>query len=135
MLERVGMKDCYVVHAPMEERLKLSKDSSQKAEDATLYRSIIGNLRYLVHTRPDITFVVGYLSRFMEARQAITSLPSSTCSGTSRVRSHMDACIIVVTVRGWSDTVTPTMLVTWTLGRAPRAYYSFLGIVQSAGNR
>ena len=67
MLERAGMKDCYAVHAPMEARLKLSKDSSEKAVDATLYRSIIGSLRYLVHTRPDITFVVGYLSRFMEA--------------------------------------------------------------------
>jgi hypothetical protein len=34
--------------------------------DATFYRSIIGSLRYLVHTRPDIAFAVGYLSRFME---------------------------------------------------------------------
>ena len=34
--------------------------------DATLYRSIIGGLRYLVHTRPDITFAVGYVSHFME---------------------------------------------------------------------
>jgi len=67
MLERAGMKDCYAVHAPMEARLKLSKESREKAVDATLYRSIIGSLRYLVHTRTDITFVVGYLSRFMEA--------------------------------------------------------------------
>ena len=34
--------------------------------DATLYRSIIGGLRYLVHTRPDIAFTVDYVSRFME---------------------------------------------------------------------
>ena len=34
--------------------------------DATLYRSIVGGLRYLVHTRPDIAFAVGYVSRFME---------------------------------------------------------------------
>ena len=27
--------------------------------DATLYQSIVGDLRYLVHTRPDIAFVVG----------------------------------------------------------------------------
>ena len=32
----------------------------------TLYRSIVGSLRYLVHTRPDIAFAVGYVSRFME---------------------------------------------------------------------
>jgi hypothetical protein len=32
-----------------------------------MYRSIVGSLRYLVHTRPDIAFAVGYVSRFMEA--------------------------------------------------------------------
>ena len=31
--------------------------------DATLYRSIVGGLRYLVHMRPDIAFAVGYVSR------------------------------------------------------------------------
>jgi hypothetical protein len=51
----------------MEPRLKLSKDGSGEPVDATEYRSIVGSLRYLVHTRPDITFVVGYVSRFMEA--------------------------------------------------------------------
>ena len=34
--------------------------------DATLYRSIVGGLCYLVHMRPDIAFAVGYVSRFME---------------------------------------------------------------------
>ena len=51
---------------PMEERLKLTKASTVARVDATLYRSIIGSLRYLVHTRPDIAFTVGYVSRFME---------------------------------------------------------------------
>ncbi|XP_066391893.1 secreted RxLR effector protein 161-like [Miscanthus floridulus] len=50
----------------MEERLKLTKASTTARVDATLYRSIIGGLRYLVHTRPDISFAVGYVSRFME---------------------------------------------------------------------
>jgi hypothetical protein len=34
--------------------------------DATAYRSIVGSLRYLVNTRPDIVFVVGYVSHFLE---------------------------------------------------------------------
>ncbi|XP_066323815.1 secreted RxLR effector protein 161-like [Miscanthus floridulus] len=50
----------------MEERLKLTKTSTAAKVDATLYRSIVGGLCYLVHTRPDITFVMGYVSRFME---------------------------------------------------------------------
>ena len=59
LLERSDM-------TPMEERLKLTKASTAAKVDATLYRSIIGGLRYLVHTRPDIAFTVGYVSRFME---------------------------------------------------------------------
>ena len=34
--------------------------------DATLYQSIVGGLRYLVHMRPNIAFAVGCISRFME---------------------------------------------------------------------
>ena len=50
----------------MEERLKLMKANTAAKVDATLYWSIIDGLRYLVHTRPDIAFVVGYVSCFME---------------------------------------------------------------------
>ena len=51
----------------MEPRPKLSRDSTTPKEDATEYRSLVESLRYLVHTRPDLTFSVGYVSRFMEA--------------------------------------------------------------------
>ena len=50
----------------MEVRLKLSTKSTTPTVDATMYRSLVGSLRYLVHTRPDIAFAVGYVSRFME---------------------------------------------------------------------
>jgi hypothetical protein len=66
LLERGGMDGCKPCQSPMEERLKLSKDSTSPRVNATSYRSIIGGLRYLAHTRPDISFAVGYLSRFME---------------------------------------------------------------------
>jgi hypothetical protein len=35
--------------------------------DTTSYKSAIGALRYLLHTRPDLAFPVGYLNRSMEA--------------------------------------------------------------------
>jgi hypothetical protein len=42
-------------------------ESGQRGgEDATLYRKLIGNLRYLVHTRPDLIFTVEYFSHFIQ---------------------------------------------------------------------
>lgn len=66
LLERCGMGDCNSLQTPMEERLKLSKHSDKPAVDPTEYRSLVGSLRYLVNTRPDIAFSVGYVSRFLE---------------------------------------------------------------------
>ena len=60
------MAECKSYVTPMEERLKLTKASTAAKVDATLYRSIVDDLRYLVHTRSNIAFVVGYVSRFME---------------------------------------------------------------------
>ena len=66
LLERSGMAECKPCVTSMEEQLKLTKASTATKVDATLYRSIIGGLRYLVHMRPDIAFTIGYVSRFME---------------------------------------------------------------------
>ena len=60
------MVECKPCTTPMEEQLKLSKHSMATKVDAARYRSIVGGLRDLTHTRPDITFAVGYVSRFME---------------------------------------------------------------------
>jgi hypothetical protein len=49
----------------MEERLKLNRDSTTEV-DATQYRRLVGSLRYLVHTRPDLAYSVGYVSRFLQ---------------------------------------------------------------------
>jgi hypothetical protein len=48
------------------ERLKLSQHNMTKKVEATMYRSIVSGLRYLTHTRSDIAYAVGYVSRFME---------------------------------------------------------------------
>jgi hypothetical protein len=47
-------------------RLYLSKSGDTPKVDATHYRSLVGSLRYLVNTRPDLAYSVGYVSRFME---------------------------------------------------------------------
>ncbi|KAE8803358.1 putative polyprotein [Hordeum vulgare] len=66
LLEKASMAECKTSAVPMEAKLKLSKDSTAPATDASYYRSLIGSLRYLVQTRPDIAYAVSYLSRFME---------------------------------------------------------------------
>ena len=65
VVELAGLTDCNPALTPMEERLKLSRDSTTEV-DATQYRRLAGSLRYLAHTRPDLAFSVGYVSRSMQ---------------------------------------------------------------------
>jgi hypothetical protein len=65
------MAGCNVCHTPIENRLKLSKASPEDAVDATRFRSVVGSLRYLCNSRPDITHAVGMVSRFMEAPSTV----------------------------------------------------------------
>ncbi|MDM1625928.1 hypothetical protein HX072_24750, partial [Escherichia coli] len=67
ILKELGMDECNASETPMEERLKLSKKSKGKPLDTTMYRGIVGSLRYLTHTRQDLSFTVGIVSRFIEA--------------------------------------------------------------------
>uniref|UniRef100_A0ACD5U6F7 Uncharacterized protein n=1 Tax=Avena sativa TaxID=4498 RepID=A0ACD5U6F7_AVESA len=70
LLQKAGLEECNPCAVPIEARLKLSKKGTGQLVDATHYRSIVGSHRYLVHTRPDITYAVGYVSRFMEEPRA-----------------------------------------------------------------
>lgn len=62
----------------MESNLKISKAKDEQEINATEYRRAIGCLRYLVHTRPDLAFSVGVLSRYMQSPR-ITRLSYETC--------------------------------------------------------
>ncbi|KAM0001541.1 putative RNA-directed DNA polymerase [Helianthus debilis subsp. tardiflorus] len=66
ILKLAGMTECNSSKFPMHHKLKLTKEGEGKEVDPTLYRRLIGSLRYLIHTRPDISYSVGVVSRFME---------------------------------------------------------------------
>jgi hypothetical protein len=67
ILEVTGMSKCNPTKTPLEVGMKLSKKDAGEPVDATKYRSIIGSLRYLVNTRPDLAHSVGLVSKYMEA--------------------------------------------------------------------
>jgi len=67
ILEEAGMAECNLVHTPMEAGLNLSKAPKEKDIDATSDRRNVGCLRYLLHTRPDLSFCVGVLRRYMQS--------------------------------------------------------------------
>ncbi|GKA26081.1 retrovirus-related pol polyprotein from transposon TNT 1-94 [Tanacetum coccineum] len=64
-LEKFNMAGCKTACTPMNIGEKLQHEDGTEAADGTLYRSLIGRLIYLTHSRPDISFSVGLLSRFM----------------------------------------------------------------------
>ncbi|XP_031493243.1 uncharacterized mitochondrial protein AtMg00810-like [Nymphaea colorata] len=66
VLIQFGMLDCNPTKIPMEPRSQLNKDPKGQSVDATEYRRVIGCLRYLLHTRPDLLYAVGVASRFMK---------------------------------------------------------------------
>lgn len=66
ILKDVGFLGARSASFPMEQNLKLLPDEGDLLHDPSIYRRLIGRLIYLTITRPDITFAVNTLSRFMQ---------------------------------------------------------------------
>ncbi|KAE8693687.1 hypothetical protein F3Y22_tig00110794pilonHSYRG00085 [Hibiscus syriacus] len=67
LLEKTGMKNAAGCSTPMIMSTKLSRDEGELINNATEYRSIVGSLLYVCHTRPDIAFSVGQVAQFMNS--------------------------------------------------------------------
>ncbi|CAN0917319.1 Retrovirus-related Pol polyprotein from transposon RE1 [Linum grandiflorum] len=65
LLVAAQYEDCKPCSTPMEQNLKLSRENGDLLEDQTFYRSVVGSLIYLTHTRPDIAYAVQVVSQFM----------------------------------------------------------------------
>jgi hypothetical protein len=52
--------------SPFQSGVKLSATCTSPEVDATLYRQLVGSLLYLTHTRPDLSFAVGLVARYMQ---------------------------------------------------------------------
>jgi hypothetical protein len=71
ILKKFDMMSCKPTTTPLEVRFKLYRNDDSNLVDATLYCQLVGSLIYLTTTRPDISFVVNMVSRFMLDSQEI----------------------------------------------------------------
>ena len=60
------MEDCKLAPSPFQSGVKLSATCTSPEVDATLYCHLVGSLLYLNHSRPDLSFAVGHVSRYMK---------------------------------------------------------------------
>jgi hypothetical protein len=139
IVEKAGLTGCNPCATPLEPRTQLSENSTAPPVDGTEYRSLVGSLRYLVNTRPDLAYAVGYVSRFMqkpteEHRAAVKTIVRYV-AGTSTTDAGMQR----TTAGDCKDTATvigPGMLIE---GRArlecciPSAATSLAGSLRSKG--
>ncbi|GJT41838.1 ribonuclease H-like domain, reverse transcriptase, RNA-dependent DNA polymerase [Tanacetum coccineum] len=66
ILKEAGMIDWNETLIPMDPGIRLTKITEGTMVNSTEYQSLIGSLRYMLHTRPDLSYSVGLLSRFMQ---------------------------------------------------------------------
>ena len=66
ILQHAKLGDGNAAITPLEARAQFTYDEGKSTVNSTVYRSLIGSLRYLTHTRSDLLFAMGILSRHME---------------------------------------------------------------------
>lgn len=67
LVQLTGLTEATSVDTPMEINVKYRRDGGELLEDPTLYRKLVGSLIYLTITRPDISYAVHTVSKFMQA--------------------------------------------------------------------
>ncbi|KAH9782617.1 hypothetical protein KPL71_008982 [Citrus sinensis] len=66
ILKKFKMNNCKPISTPVECGVKLSKHDEGENIYPTFFKSLVGSLRYLTCTRPDILYAIGLVSRYME---------------------------------------------------------------------
>ena len=65
LISRANITNSKIVDTPIEYKCRLNSHDGESLSDATLYRQLIGSLIYLTVTRPDISYAVHVVRKFM----------------------------------------------------------------------
>lgn len=66
VLKKFGMEECNAVRNPMVPGNRMTKEGDGSSVDSTSFKQLVGSLRYLTATRPDLIYSVNLVSRYME---------------------------------------------------------------------
>ncbi|CAL2279418.1 unnamed protein product [Prunus armeniaca] len=100
---------CHTCYFPMEKGLKIS-DKGELLKDPTHYKRLIGRLICLIIARPNITYYVHVLSRFMNAPhkphmgaalRILRYLKNTPCQGIL-LSSHSDLTLLAFCDSDWA---------------------------------
>jgi hypothetical protein len=66
LLERFHMTDCKSAPTPFLSGVKFEDGRETPLVENTLYKQLVGSWLYLTHSRPDLSYIVGVVSKFMQ---------------------------------------------------------------------
>jgi len=85
----------------------LEKSENEKEVNTTDFRRNVGCLRYLLHTRPDLSFCVGVLSIYMQSRRESHAAAMKQClrylKGTTTLGISFTRSMEIPRLVGYSD--------------------------------
>ncbi|WVZ03717.1 hypothetical protein V8G54_024523 [Vigna mungo] len=67
LVQLAGLTNATPVNTPMEVNVKYRRHEGELLDDPTQYRKLVGSLIYVTITRPNISFVVHTVSKFMQS--------------------------------------------------------------------
>lgn len=117
ILEEYGMSDCNPVSTPMETGLKLMRvpeDVDIAAEDAKAYIVLLGKMRYLIRTRPDIEHALNKLAQYsirpgpdhqLALKRVLRYLSGTRSYGLTYRGPHEKLAILGYTDSNWAEDV------------------------------